>query len=316
MSESRKIEKLKNVLHETLRLKRGATEIGEILYGPGGTCGPRIQNNYQLVVIHRGHLDLLLDGRTIHVAPNHGILLCPGHREHFLFSSKSQTHHSWCAIEPRAVPRHLRNELQAHRGPIPFAGRMLSLLEIGRREQPTVLPEAPLYSGYYLGIALALMCDFAIAVRSGAPSSASETVLARMIEYISKNYAECISLKEISRAAGVSRQHLLKICRSEGRPTPMTQLYAARLEVAADLLRQSGLSIEAIATKCGFVSAFHFSRKFKEASGLSPGRWRNKLWQASTINIPHVTKSPMNARGMRAPDEKSPTRSAVQHGKE
>src|SRR5215469_3247920 len=167
MSERRRIEKLKNVLHENLRLKRGATEFGDILYGPGGTCGPRIQRDYQLVVIHQGCLNLLLDEQAIHVTPNQGMLLSPGHREHFLFSSDCQTHHSWCAVEPNAVPKRLRRELETYRGPITFAGRMLRLLEMGRREPSTSLPEASLFEGFYLGIALALMCDFAIAVRSG-----------------------------------------------------------------------------------------------------------------------------------------------------
>lgn len=290
MSERRKGEKLRNVLHENLRLKRGPTEIGDILYAPGGTCGPRIQHDYQLVVVHQGYLDLWLDEEQIHVAPSHGILLCPGHREHFFFSPESETHHSWCAIEPRAVPKTMQNELKVHRGPIPFAGRMLGLLEIGRREQPTALPDTPLYGGFYLGIALAVMCDFAIAVRGGTSSTASDIIQAKMTEFIAKNYAKYVSLKEIARAAGVSRQHLLKVCRNQGRPTPMTQLYATRIEVAADLLRQSGLSIDEIASKCGFVSAFHFSRKFKEASGMSPSLWRKDLWQSPITSISGLPK--------------------------
>jgi len=289
--EKRRIVKLKNVLHENLKLRRGATEIGDISYGPGGTCGPRIQHDYQVVVVHEGSLNLLLDGEPIHVAPSHGILLCPGHREHFLFSPDSQTRHSWCSVEPRAVPIQLRRELESHLGPIPFAGRMLSLLQMGRREPPTALPEAPLYEGLYLGIALALMCDFAIAVGSRMSNTASESVLAKVAEFISKSYAEHLSLRDIARAAGVSRQHLLKVCRSEARPTPMAQLYSARLEIAADLLRHSGVSIDAIATKCGFVSTSHFSRRFKEVSGLSPSRWRKECWQASEASVPRLTKS-------------------------
>lgn len=61
----------------------------------------------------------------------------------------------------------------------------------------------------------------------------------------------------------------------------MSQLYKARLETATDLLRQSGLSINVIAEKCGFVNIFHFSRKFKETYGQSPGAWRKELWQVA-----------------------------------
>lgn len=260
-------------------MRRGATVIGDILYAPGGACGPRFQHDYQLVVLHRGDLNLLLDDEQIHVPAGHGILLTPGHREHFLFSRDQETHHSWCAVAPKAIPAALRREMQTYRGPIPFAGRMLTLLEMSRRAQPSGAAEEPVQAGFYLGLGLALLCDFVLAARSGElPDTAAETILAKMERFIWEQHARPLSLQDIARAAGISRQHLLKLCRLHGRPTPISQLYKARLETATDLLRQSGLSINDIAEKCGFVNIFHFSRKFKETYGLSPGAWRKELW--------------------------------------
>lgn len=280
MSPAAKAEKIRNLRRENLRMRRGATVIGDVLYAPGGACGPRIQRDYQLVVIHQGFLDLELDEERIHVGQGQGILLSPGHREHFIFSDDRETHHSWCAIHPKAVPQMLRREFRTFRGPLPFAGRMHTLLEMSRRPQFSALSESPLQAGLCLGLGLALMCDFAFAVRSGSASNgASDSMLAKMEQFISKEFAAHLSLHDIARAVGVSRQHLLKICRMHAKPTPIAQLYAARLEVATDLLRQTGLPISAVAEKCGFVSAFHFSRKFKETYGESPSVWRKELWQ-------------------------------------
>jgi AraC-like DNA-binding protein len=280
MPSKLKLEKLQNVVLENLRMRRGATVIGDILYGPRGACGPRIQQDFQLVVIHTGCLDLRLDDELIHVLPGHGVLLSPGHREHFLFSKQSETHHSWCAIAPRAIPQHLRREFQTHGGPVPFAGRMLRLLEMGRNARLTAVVEEPLQSGFYLGLGLALFCDFALAVRIGGdPNTAADALLAKLEQFIWEKHAQRLSLQDISRAVGVSRQHLLKVCRILGKPTPMSQLYAVRLEAATDLLRQTGLSIADIAEKCGFENIFHFSRRFKEAFGQSPAIWRKQLWQ-------------------------------------
>jgi AraC-like DNA-binding protein len=282
MSSAAKAEKLKNIRHENLRMRRGPTVIGDILYDPGGACGPRIQHDYQLVVVHTGYLDLLLDGQTIHVGQGHGILLSPGHHEHFIFSGDHETHHSWCAIHPKAVPAALKREFRTYRGPIPFAGRMHTLLEMSRRPQFGSPPEEPLEAGFYLGLGLALMCDFASAVRSGNKAdTAAETVLAKMEQFIWQEFARHLSLHDIARAVGVSRQHLLKLCRMHDKQTPMAQLYAARLEIATDLLRQTGLPISAVSEKCGFVSIFHFSRKFKQAYGESPAAWRRGLWHAT-----------------------------------
>lgn len=273
-------DKLKNLRYENLRLCRGLTVIGDILYAPGGACGPRIQHDYQLVVIHQGSLDLTLDDETIQIAEGQGILLSPGHREYFAFSDDQETHHSWCAIHPRALSQEVKQQFRTFRGPIPFAGRMQTLLEMSRRPQFTSVPEEPLQAGFYLGLGLALMCDFASAVKEGRRSnSATEEVLAKMEKFIWNELASPVSLHDIARAVGVSRQHLLKVCRTHKKPTPMTQLYAARLEAATDLLRRTGLPMGVVAEKCGFISMFHFSRKFKEAYGESPAAWRRALWQ-------------------------------------
>lgn len=282
MARPPKADNLSNIRQENLRIRRGATVIGDILYAPGGACGPRFQHDYQLVVVYKGSLDLRLDDEHIQVAPGYGILLSPGHREHFLFSADCETHHSWCAIAPRAVPQHLRAEFQTYRGPIPFAGRMLTLLEMCRWAQPTALAGESLQDGFYLGLGLALFCDFALAVRSGsAHNTSTQAILSTMRQFIWEQHARPLSLHDIARAVGVSRQHLLKVCRVHGKATPMSQLYSARLEVATDLLRQTGLSVSEIAEKCGFVNIFHFSRRFKEAYGQSPGTWRKQLWQLS-----------------------------------
>ncbi len=250
------------------------------MYAPGGACGPRMQQDYQLVVMHEGCLDLHLDDKQIHVEPGCGILLSPRHREYFLFSKESETHHSWCAVAPRAVPQHLKKEFQMLRGPVPFAGKMLRLLEMSRTAKPTATAEEPLQAGYYLGLGLALFCDFALAVRSGnTTTSTAEALHARLEKFIWEHYAVHLSLHDLARAVGVSRQHLLKICRVLQKPTPISQLYTVRLEVSTDLLRQTGLSVGDIAEKCGFESIFHFSRKFKERFGLSPATWRKQLWQ-------------------------------------
>jgi transcriptional regulator GlxA family with amidase domain len=135
--------------------------------------------------------------------------------------------------------------------------------------------------GRLLGLAVALMCEFASAVAQGNHvPNAAETILSDFDTYLSTTYAQAISLKDIARGIGVSRQHLMKICREAGRPTPTQQLYRKRLEVAADLLRHTGFPLSQIAEQCGFAKPFHFSRKYKDFCGESPLSWRHKQWES------------------------------------
>lgn len=66
-----------------LRMRHGSVTIGDLLYAKGGSFGPRIQTDFQLVIIHSGRLSLELDAERLEVPENHGVLLRPGHTEHF-----------------------------------------------------------------------------------------------------------------------------------------------------------------------------------------------------------------------------------------
>ena len=258
----------------------GPVVVGDVLYAPGGICGPRVQADYQLVVLHKGELRLRLDGkRIIEVAPGEAILLAPGHREYFAFSRTGETRHSWCAVKPQSVPRNLRRELAGLERPTPFLGRMNTLLDWCR--VPAADAVDRLQEGFFLGVALALMCDFGLAALRGiSPPSSGSEALQRMGAYLQRAYAEPVSLTEIARSAGVSPQHLLKLCRKHGLATPMEQLYRRRVEMAAEMLQGTGLAVGQIAERCGFANAFHFSRKFRGMYGKSPLAWRKNLWKA------------------------------------
>ncbi|HEY3767876.1 MAG TPA: AraC family transcriptional regulator [Candidatus Angelobacter sp.] len=274
-------DRLNYPLQENLRTRCGSVVFGSVLYQPGGVCGPRMQHDYQLVIIHKGSLHLKLDQEIIQVPEGYGVLLTPGHHEHFIFATDTETYHSWCAIEPNAVPVALRNQFKRLRGPIHFLGRMAILLDVGRKASLSLKDQdEALGSAFFLGLALAIMCDFAVTVRKGCfIANSTDAVLSRMDHFIASQYAKHLSLDDIARASGASRQYLLKLCRINKKPTPMRQLYNKRLGTAADLLLHTGFSVGEIADRCGFVNVFHFSRKFKETYRCSPLAWRNSFWE-------------------------------------
>jgi AraC family transcriptional regulator of arabinose operon len=234
--------------------------------------------DYQLVIMHRGTLDLQLDGRLIHVAAGQAILLSPKHREHFFFTPDGETHHSWCAIAPGAAPQKLAKIFRGACKPAPFTGQMMTLLDHAKQLSARTAGEGVLDEALSLCLGLALLCEFANTVASGGSRDAAVDAIARLESFIQRQYAQPLNLADMARAAGVSQQHLMKLFRQRGTTTPKQFLYHKRLEAASDLLAHTGLSIAEIAERCGFANAFHFSRKFRELFGKSPRAWRTQAW--------------------------------------
>jgi AraC-like DNA-binding protein len=82
------------------------------------------------------------------------------------------------------------------------------------------------------------------------------------------------TLDELAREAASSRSSLAKrFAELVGQP-PMQYLTQWRMQVAANLLAQSGAKVAAIGAEVGYDSEAAFSRAFKKATGLAPGAWR------------------------------------------
>jgi len=79
---------------------------------------------------------------------------------------------------------------------------------------------------------------------------------------------------EVAQKAGVSVRQLDRLFARELRTTWRACYQRLRLARAAQLLRQSPLSLAEIAFASGFSSASHLSRAFRGAHGMPPGAWR------------------------------------------
>jgi len=82
------------------------------------------------------------------------------------------------------------------------------------------------------------------------------------------------TLPELAREAASSRSNVAKrFTLLVGQP-PMQYLAQWRMQVAANLLAQSGAKVATIGAEVGYDSEAAFSRAFKKATGLAPGAWR------------------------------------------
>lgn len=96
------------------------------------------------------------------------------------------------------------------------------------------------------------------------------TKLLTIIEMMESNISDPLSLVETSKRVGLSRRQIERLFQKNLGRSPARYYLDIRLDRARHLLMQSTLPIVEIAVACGFVSASHFSKCYRELYGRSP----------------------------------------------
>ncbi|GAA2817695.1 GlxA family transcriptional regulator [Aminobacter aminovorans] len=95
-----------------------------------------------------------------------------------------------------------------------------------------------------------------------------------IIELMEANLSEPLSLIEIADHVGLSRRQIERLFRTEMGRSPARYYLEIRLDRARHLLIQSSMPVVEVAVACGFVSASHFSKCYRELYARSPQQER------------------------------------------
>ncbi len=98
--------------------------------------------------------------------------------------------------------------------------------------------------------------------------------LAEAILLMERHLEDPLSVDRIAEAVALSGRQLTRLFRSHLRQPPGQFYLDLRIDRAASLLRQTGMSVSEVAVACGFQSASHLGRHLKRRHGTTPGQWR------------------------------------------
>ena len=106
---------------------------------------------------------------------------------------------------------------------------------------------------------------------------ANQPKLTEAVTLMEANLEEPISLDELSSYVGISRRQLERLFQKHLNCVPTRYYLNLRLSRARLLLLQTSKSIVDIALACGFISAPHFSKCYRDMFGIPPRDERRKL---------------------------------------
>lgn len=124
-----------------------------------------------------------------------------------------------------------------------------------------------------LAAARPLQRSAALRPRGGLSTAARR----RVVDWIEAHLAESFTLAELAAQAALSEFHFARMFRVSMGITPHSWVAQRRFARARELLSRSStdaLTLDQVADACGYSSASHLNRRFREELGLTPARFR------------------------------------------
>ena len=118
---------------------------------------------------------------------------------------------------------------------------------------------------------------------------AGENRLKKVINYISTNYFQNVSLDEISKIAVMTPPAFCRFFKTRTNKTFSSFLNEVRISKACQLLINGEAPIKQICYDVGFSSLTNFNRTFKSFKGISPSSYRDNYSNFRLHNLTEVS---------------------------
>ena len=156
------------------------------------------------------------------------------------------------------------------RDPRRFSRLMDELLELVRSAEPGAREEAG-------AIGHLLLAQLQALPGAGKRASPGAGMVAAAERLLAENIEDPVPIPALARHIGVSYSYFRREFKARTGLSPKRYLQRMRLERARRLLGSTVESLDQIAERVGFSSAFHLSAEFKKEFGLPPRDWRRQL---------------------------------------
>lgn len=108
-------------------------------------------------------------------------------------------------------------------------------------------------------------------------TSQESRIIHRAKEFIHRHYGDMVDMTALAEELNISYSYFSTLFRQTCSTTFQEYLAAYRMDIAAELLRNTALSVQNIAKQVGYTHSRHFSRTFKKHTGKTPSDYRNSV---------------------------------------
>ncbi|MEZ7533225.1 AraC family transcriptional regulator [Streptococcus sanguinis] len=238
--------------------------------------GPAVRDVYVIHIVLKGRGTYSVGNQRYDLQEGQGFVVPPGQSVFYQADREEPWSYVWMGLGGDLLPRYLKAlGLQSSQ----WSFELTSLQEF-----KALVFESLAYEGSGITAELALQRQVyrfleLLSQRLKQTSLITESrrvnpYVQQVLELLSSHLPESLSVQELAQKLALHPSYLSRLFKDEVGKGIKEYSNDLRLNMAADLLTSSQLSVEEIASKTGFAGTQSFSKAFKKARGQSPLNFR------------------------------------------
>jgi two-component system response regulator YesN len=105
-------------------------------------------------------------------------------------------------------------------------------------------------------------------------------IIYKAVDYIKRHFTERITLEEVAKHVYLNPSYFSKIFKNEMKCTFVSYVNQVRIKASKNLLLDISISLTDVSSLVGFEDQSYFTKVFKSATGVTPGKYRESRGQA------------------------------------
>lgn len=243
--------------------------------------GPAVRNHFLFHYVVSGKGRLELNNETYTVEAGQGFLLCPQQISSYYADYDDPWTYTWVEFDGLRARECMTLAGLSEAQPIYTPGARYGHDGLERYFMD-LINTAGQASIRLVGLGMILLDEIVqtskTRVSSNKDKRLQEFYIKEALAFIDGNYQRDISIEEIAYASGLNRSYFGRIFKEFMGKSPQQFLSSYRMNKAAELLKNSRISIAAVGSSVGYGNQLHFSRAFKGIFGVSPREYRSKYY--------------------------------------
>ncbi len=249
---------------------------------PLHSYGPHARNHYLFHYVISGKGTLFANEQVYEITAGHGFLVVPGQITTYRADEREPWEYTWIEFDGLRAQESLRLAGISGKEPIftpanqeageKLCQQMLYIVNNGTAEPTHLIGHGFLF--------LSQLVESSAHQRTQNVRRLRDFYIKEALTFIEDNYHRDVSVEEIAAFCGLNRSYFGKVFRETMGESPQTFLLHYRMAKAAQLLKETRLSVGEIAQQVSYDNQLHFSRAFKNVHGISPREYRQTHFSA------------------------------------